>query len=404
MGAKQIKYVLFTGAGASKAIGLPTMKEFFEIILKNKTDKTAVRVSVALKEMFPDFNTNYDLEEIMGALYEFEEQYGNYGSQLMLNDNVFIKIAEELRQAFHVRTRENTLTYADQHIVFEMMKDKFFSEQANLLDNVKKLTEDLEFCIRCAYENINDEENYRVYGSFISKLIKEINLPASTSHERYVRMLPIYTTNYDRSIEELFDITKIEHISDDSGINPTPKTKWKRLLQFTPIEFIDGFDEQTWYREQYKLNARDKKFFVPYYKLHGSLYWERKDAQQKIERFQCGINIGGNREDLLMIYPSNKKEIFTDPYYYSHQCLDRDLLQAKKLIVIGFSFRDPKIVEMFKMALKHNKGLSIKVIAPSDSWKYPELNAFIEHDRVEHLQYNFGKKDTEEELFEKIIQ
>jgi uncharacterized protein YutE (UPF0331/DUF86 family) len=164
--------------------------------------------------------------------------------------------------------------------------------------------------------------------------------------------LPIFTTNYDLSIEKAYEFTT------------TPSYE----LGKAPFNLIDGFSRKRrvtprWARaayDDYEPTGADVIFF----KLHGSVDWVRTPSGA-IQRFESRIrDPGGVKTEI--VYPSQlKREIHEEPYRTNYDYLLACLLHAKVCAVIGFSFRDQEIVEEFRQTMELNEQLELMIIDPN---------------------------------------
>jgi len=414
---KKIPYVVFTGAGASNAIGLPTMKDFFENFLdENRNVKpTHLHMHKTSKILFKKIldslysgKTNYDLEEIMGVLYDAKHFSNSQMLKMYMSDDIFTTIARKIRdehsQKFTI-TKPLQMNSANMEDFVCAIKNEMTKEYHSLHKQFDRLLYDIERTIRDSLSNINHKENARVYGPFISMLVRDLQNKDSA---KYLKTIPFYTTNYDMSIDYCFN---------QNLIDSNEQTLYAQISEQNLL-FYNGFNGNrngVWSRESYSNAYKGNKISVPYYKLHGSIFWQKAPQSDS-------VTTGGSIEDkpysyphdskqLYISYPAEKKELIGEPYSFNYMSLERDLHHADSLIIIGFSFRDPKIVEIFKIALECNEDLEIKVVVPEDaigSCEFHELNQFLAHrsggrSKIKKLAYKFGDEATKMELFQQII-
>lgn len=133
---------------------------------------------------------------------------------------------------------------------------------------------------------------------------------------------PIFTTNYDVILE----------------------TYWEKFAQ---REIITGFEPNgKWNRRL--LQSDDLRL----YKLHGSLCWWQ-DQDGKIQKLQV-IPKGGKKasgevfKSQVMIYPIEEKQLYLDPYVCLFERLNYELKKNDIWIVIGYSFGDQVISNVFE--------------------------------------------------------
>jgi len=137
-------------------------------------------------------------------------------------------------------------------------------------------------------------------------------------------VLDVFTTNYDRVIEEY---CKAEpSIRLENGFVADEK---RRVWEWNPTV-------------SYEASSGNQRL-LRLYKLHGSLNW-RSTIQGAIEevRPEERIGIGGEASyaENLLIYPGGKAEPTSEPFYSLYRAFDQKIRDATSCLVIGFSFRD----------------------------------------------------------------
>jgi len=375
---KRIPIVVFTGAGASRAepICLPTMFEFFQQIMNENRQPKSARITnkTYFKFIFDAIygdNDNYDLERIMDALYHMTDftKSDNWGVFMHpeIYDNVFNAVTSRIPSNYYAQIKSNIQPSITN--TFEKRKKE-----------ASTLARELEDLIREKYEDISFENIQKVYAHFFEWLTI-INKTVSQAP-----IIPFFTTNYDMSIDWFF----YPRYKNERA----PQQKW---LRTNNINMIDGFINQEWDSQNFDvINEADNAgvIFIPYYKLHGSLYWE--EVAGTLRRNSTIARDPHLQQKLMIIYPSDKKLLTQDPYYFSHRALDSYLARTDNLLIIGFSFRDPAIVQSFQYALNYNRGLSIHIVIPTGDSEIPgEVADFINvnNGRVKHINKYFGNKD-----------
>jgi NAD-dependent SIR2 family protein deacetylase len=181
-----------------------------------------------------------------------------------------------------------------------------------------------------------------------------INLrPHLTSH------VAIFTTNYDRTLEFYFRKQTPEEFNG----------AWCRV--FNEVRLWDGFVKvpegglvwREWgYGQQVKEKA-DNIWDIPLYKMHGSLGWIKKD-NTVVEISNEIVNRTGYPP--LLVFPGVKGVPDHEICRFTRDRLREELENADCAVVMGFSFRDDYIAEIFEQALARNKKLNITAIMPGD--------------------------------------
>ena len=139
-------------------------------------------------------------------------------------------------------------------------------------------------------------------------------------------ILEIFTTNYDSILETIS--SELGYIFSDG---------------FIPDRRIGAFEWNTQSLGSEKINI---------YKLHGSVTWYRK--QDKILKFSEDIS-GSPGLETLMLYPTELKEILNPPYNNIHRKFEDVLFNTQLCLVVGHSFGDEYIKNLFQDRLKEKK-------------------------------------------------
>lgn len=320
------RIALFLGAGASKPFGKPTTKELKDELLKEyeELEKEIRRdydgksynprvedlwYSILLQSIL-SFDKFEDIEHVLQALKEIDDffiksQYGGRYIQSLIKDK-----------------------YADKYS--PAGQDWKFSEY------VKTLTEQ-----RRKIEN-NIFEHYKWKHSKVEKLVQKIYyqlfeeiLKHSNSND-----IRIFTTNYDKAIEEYCDSEQKRNYHCIDG-----------------FRYIRGWSGgRKWDKGKYEPQLADGETPVYLYKLHGSLDWKRHKKHGIVATGEEGISNDSNYIEPMLVYPtlSPKEGRGRDPYRTIRKKFKEELLAKTDVcIVIGFSFRDEHISLIFTLFLKH---------------------------------------------------
>lgn len=165
------------------------------------------------------------------------------------------------------------------------------------------------------------------------------------------------------------------------------------------ISCYDGFGiRNKWNAGEYKTG----NFMLRIYRLHGSMNWVEKDGNV-IQTRDYSLR-SNNATKHLIIYPGFKgtiSEMSSDVLKFCHQEFTRKLNKAKRLVVIGFSFRDKELNSIFMESLKVNPALHFYLINPElpfgpDVGFSNIIKGF--ENRFTHLQYKFGDANLLKEL------
>jgi hypothetical protein len=165
--------------------------------------------------------------------------------------------------------------------------------------------------------------------------------------------LDIFTTNYDLCLEHVF--------WDDQIL----RDKMSDGFSFDQVDIL-------WSAPEYKRHP----FCV--YKLHGSLNWRTGNN---------GKTLRINRQDIydasahVMLYPGYKGRPENEPYRTMHKIFREKLQACERCLVIGFSFRDEYINNIFNTALARNKACELSIwnpVKPTLTFETAKQVAYLE--------------------------
>ena len=303
------KVMVFLGAGASAALGMPTSKAFPKYIQEKHGWNTKNLCSICADYLQSMGKREYTSEEID---------------------------AEDLRDWLVIM--ENTtesLARAKSDSVPPL--SKFPGDPQQAFTWVNHARKEFEKIIRETYKGVSEKEAYRHYHTLLRRLF---NFGLS--------VLPIFTTNYDLVLESYAG-----HHSH-------------------PIKLVDGSSPGHSSAEPPKLDttlfdtSRNTLNTVLFFKLHGSTTWFKHEEKNEVILLPFGTN-PLPKYDNLLIYPTKGKgEILKDyPFneYYEYFKKYSESKSVRLCIVIGYSFGDPTINEHFKTAIK--RGMRLLIIDPN---------------------------------------
>jgi len=248
---------------------------------------------------------------------------GLSGKTINFNIEILLFVLEELLQ------KENHLLYpfiGSWNVKFnEVIKDDF------------DLIKDFQNEIKQKLQRWVTPRDYRNADYFKNvKLLKdELTFP-----------LRIFTLNYDRCIEENSNRRDFEFLIERGFEEEETNRLWN----------YKRFDEVT----------ADTEPDIYLYKLHGSIDWER-DEETKV--VSC-IDGAPSKPDL--IFGTQNKLQFADPYLYLFSAFRFHTLKAKLIICVGYSFSDEHINGLISQALKQNTTSKI-LVATFDGRKQADI-------------------------------
>jgi SIR2-like domain len=174
--------------------------------------------------------------------------------------------------------------------------------------------------------------------------------------------LRIFTLNYDLCIERTCIDARIER-----GFDENRRWNWRRFEENENIP-ID--------------------FFL--YKIHGSIDWKKNTSGLLTFSDEIG-SISVNQ--LEIIFGTNNKLKYEDPYLFSLYEFRKYSLEAKLIITIGYSFSDDHINGIIMQAISNNPEKKILCVSPArkdEDKKYAEQKK--REDVRRKLNLNEGKQ------------
>ncbi len=260
--------------------------------------------------------------------------------------------APDLEDIEHILQAIEDIENIDKHGKMFLERLLFTSEQKLPELNFDELLNSLDSCRRKIIKHI-----YKLY-SFDNTNIEKVK----THYDPIFRILDskkihVFTTNYDQVVEE--------YVRDNDRL--TPNDGFEHDKSATKNFFnSDSFDT----------NSNDGKTQVNIYKLHGSLNWKKVDG--KIIR-QEGEEQNQNESENILIYPTlnPKNGLDEEPHKAIYSKFKAHIENTNIFVVIGYSFRDKPINDIFKKFVELGKILII--ISPTVNSDLKDID-FISND------------------------
>ncbi len=135
--------------------------------------------------------------------------------------------------------------------------------------------------------------------------------------------------------------------------------------------------------------------------MHGSIdqYYQNGDIVKKDILFPTKTIDGVELVESL-IYPMREKEVYKDPFFEALARLKTSLLSEKICIVIGYSFGDEHIQNIFFDAVKRNPEIKILLVNKKLHKVIKKLEPI--KDNIIPIDGEFGEEEVFEELEEKL--
>jgi hypothetical protein len=299
--------ILFLGAGASVPYRKPTTKQFKHILMnkykyEKHTDTSKEQYYLDSILNFPDF---HDIEDVLQCVKEIEDFFSNskFGGR-------FLESKHEIKSTQPPRPWE--LKY--------------------MIDNIKKIRRIIEDDVFSNYAW--DHSDDPILDTVIPTIFKIAQTGSNKIH--------IFTTNYDRSIEE--------YCSDSN-----------RKLRCIDGFRRDEFNNRRIWDGNFEYPVDENSVNVYLYKLHGSLNWKRHRKYGIEATSEETRSPDPNYIENLLVYPtiSPKDGEEKEPYKTIRERFEKYMNTANVCIVIGFSFRDEHINKIFSSFIHSNRKLIV---------------------------------------------
>lgn len=300
--------VFFFGAGVSAPFGIPTMKQFvidFEKILEENGTEKEKELYTSIKNTLTDrLRRDIDLEDVFTVI----DGYINFNYARLGLVSLYT-FREPLSQMTHVPSE----TYEADLEVYRTLRNKF-----------QNFVRD-----KCLIPEESFSKISIVYHDFFNRFIVESDTRGGRESRRgdylWHNDWTIFTTNYDTCLEYY----------------------WRQVVR-APINTGFSVDEarRTWVLNPSKFYEENQLRLL---KLHGSVGWQiEPDRTVTEEQTVLGRSLVG-REFVgeMMIYPVQEKELYLEPYISMFVQLNHELERKSIWVIIGYSFNDPIIREIF---------------------------------------------------------
>ena len=266
--------------------------------------------------------------------------------------------ALDLEDIEHILQAIEDIENIDKHGKMFLERLLFTSEPKLTGLSFDELLNGLDSCRRAIIKQV-----YKLY-SFDNTNIEKVK----THYDPIFRILDskkihVFTTNYDQVVEE--------YVRDNDRLTPNDgfehdKSATKNF--FNP----DSFDT----------NSNDGKTQVNIYKLHGSLNWKKMNGdiirQEREEQNQ-------NEFENILIYPTlnPKNGLDEEPHKAIYSKFQAHIENTGVFVVIGYSFRDEHINDIFKKFVELGKILII--ISPTVDSDLKDIDFISDYNSVSVL-------------------
>lgn len=357
---KGVDTVLFLGAGASQFAGYHTFRRFGELI----TDPL-VRYQEGLPKQADE--TPRLISSIHQALIDMKRPTTHDNYLWLLND-------------YHTFCQKFE-THTGLQDSFPRIRDEIHAFNSATVTVINDLTQ-TTFC------HYSRKRDVGPLGDGVRLLYEDL----AFQNNRARPFLPVFTTNYDLLIEDLFNETR----------NSTVR-----------MSLSNGIHGQTRKGGKWSLRYYDDSG-IHLYRLHGCVGWfnESDDESNTSVSFNRPESLDGDLlSKLCVMFPGRELQTGKDPHGSGFRLLYSHLLCCQKVLFIGFSFRDDDVMRILLAAnATREKPLKLLVVEPNANsdeilrnlsgaaFRSP-FHARLPHkDSVNCMQIEFGLEGCREQV------
>jgi len=308
--------ILFFGAGASAPFGIPTMQQMVEdfetsLLPGNKAEEQVLYQDIRAF-LSETLGRPIDLE----AVFTIVDSIINWSS-----DKMGIAALYHAMRA-SPRAKEGALA-------------SLKPPSTDTVRTARSLEADFESFVKNACQiregvSTRIDEVYKNFFDSIGAVVGGTNFQGQTGRSQVV-VGPMFTTNYDAVLEHYW--LDLVRVSLNTGFT---YDNVAGMLVSSPDSFRPNF-----------VGQNDLRLF----KLHGSITWYMDDygrlTEQRVPPQGMRTVTGRKFTGQVMLYPLEEKDLFVEPYQTMFLMLNRELAAAKHWIVVGYSFGDRILRDIF---------------------------------------------------------
>jgi hypothetical protein len=320
------RIVLFLGAGASSVAGYHTFAAFPDLIFSNE-----VRDQEKLGKLHN--TTRVLLKEIEQAL--------RIVGKATTHDN-FLWALNDYTKLWHVLRVDDVLRSRFLKSTVQWSEFAYFSQTVE--DAIRDLTATTIRHYSANKVQASHQTNNPNYA--LMRSLFEFYSLLAVKNSNQTPYLPIFTTNYDLLLEDLFS-----EFGDHSK---------------STLKLVNGFpgctkEESTWSEEEYQARLEG----IHLYRLHGCVSWWNPSGRIVLQHRRSNIP-QYPLANLCAIYPGCEGSLGLNPHAHGFRKLNELLLNCSIVIFVGFSFRDNDVIHILLSAnAQRQQPLKLIVVDPT---------------------------------------
>jgi hypothetical protein len=350
-----VNIVFFFGAGASAPFGIPTMQEMVRMF-EEKLDGIAKGDERRLYQSIRDF-----LDSNLGRPVDLE-------SVFTIVDSIVEWSPEKMGLAalYHIskssKTQSAPVTSGGNEAGIAPPDESEVKVADALRSDFEAFIQDV-----CQINSGQKERIETVYRDFFARVGSVVGGAPTGRDGKYVmNNWPLFTTNYDAVLESYWIDTVKIGLNTGFGYHAPAK-----MLRYDP-ELLHREDT------------------LRLYKLHGSVTWFQHDywglTEQESAPSGMTTSYARSFSGRLMIYPIEEKALHVEPFQTLYLRLNRELDMGKVWLVLGYSFGDRIIRDIF--FANSRKDTQLVLVHPHARDIVPKLKGF--KGKVTTLETRFG--------------
>lgn len=314
--------MMLTGAGSSVHIGIPTMKGMVRKYRQDRSDRKTISQALTVLDQL---SVSKDLEEMLLSIQQVSE-YADTPLYRLFDTSVISKA--------NLKTNEFKREFRKIRRKLEVLQRDILSWIATTCLRFDRGT------ARATWEYLSQ--------SLISKAV------------------PLYTTNYDFSVEEIAEGLEMQVVDN----------------------FRRGAFNRFFWDESLSSYDQDGLVVV---KLHGSVNWYTTSDHKRIEKLN--INAIQNREGLpverVAIFPTRFKDIYETHFFSLYKMFIRAIDESKLIIVVGHSLRDEYIRAAIREGFRDPEFKMVYIGPTLPNLADFRISVSGRRSRVKHVQRKF---------------
>ena len=308
--------ILFFGAGASAPFGIPTMQQMVEdfetsLLPANKAEEKMLYQEIR-RFLGETLGRTIDLE----AVFTIVDSIINWSSDKMGIAALYhaMKAAQEAQGGAVASLKPPSPEIVQTARSLEADFERFVQNACQIGEGV----------------SARIDEVYKSFFDSLGGVVSGNNLQGQSGRTQIV-VGPMFTTNYDAVLEHYW--LDLVRLSLNTGFT---YDNVAGMLVSNPDTFRPNF-----------VGQGDPRLF----KLHGSITWYMDDygrlTEQRVPPQGMRTVTGRKFTGQVMLYPLEEKDLFVEPYQTMFLMLNRELAAAKHWIVVGYSFGDRILRNIF---------------------------------------------------------